>query len=191
MARQARSFGRGDLLRILHDITQYEFQAGTTQHPRVLLEVMSLELASGRSAPTGSGQQTTNPKGPNQTGTESDHSRFTTSASTVSDRPPTLNTLWTELRLRTNVHRPMLAGFLELASPVSFKDDALTISLPAKHKSAAEKLGEDIKQLTATLTEVAGRPTQLVVHLSKKPVVDPTRERISRILGDVDEKEQH
>jgi DNA polymerase-3 subunit gamma/tau len=51
LTRQARSFGRGDLLRILSSITQYESQAGATQYPRVLLEVMSLELASGRSGP--------------------------------------------------------------------------------------------------------------------------------------------
>ncbi len=177
MVRQARSFGRGDLLRILHDITQYEFQAGATQYPRVLLEVMSLELASGRSDPAG-------------TGTGRDATAESHETPTSGDRPLTMSTLWAELRLRTNEHRPMLAGFLELAAPVSFKDDMLTISLPAKHKAAAEKLEDDMKQLTATLAKITGRPTQLVVHLSKKPGPDPTRERVSRILGEVDEKEQ-
>ncbi len=102
----------------------------------------------------------------------------------------TMGTLWTELRLRTNAHRPMLAGFLELAAPVSLQDDTLTISLPAKQKAAAEKLEDNAKLLTATLTEVTGRPTKLVIHVTKKPGPDPTRERVSRILGDVDEKER-
>ncbi len=190
MVRQAKSFGRGDLLRILHDITQYEFQAGTTQYPRVLLEIMSLELASGRSGPTGTGQKGMKPEGLSQERTESRHPSLMPPPSSDSDRPTTMSTLWTELRLRTNEHRPMLAGFLELAAPVSFKDDMLTISLPAKHKAAAEKLEDDMKQLTATLAKITGRPTQLVVHLSKKPGPDPTRERVSRILGEVDEKEQ-
>ena len=179
MTRQARSFGRGDLLRILSNITQYESQAGSTQYPRVLLEVMSLELASGRSGPapvgTGKGRDATaeNPDPP-----------------VAGDRPMTMSTLWTELRLRTNAHRPMLASFLELAAPVSFKDDTLTLVLPVKQKAAAEKLEADLKHLNATLTEVVGRPTKLVVQVAKKPGPDPTRERVSRILGDVDEKER-
>ena len=100
----------------------------------------------------------------------------------------TMGTLWTELRLRTNAHRPMLAGFLELAAPVSLKDDALTISLPAKQKAAAEEIKDNAKRLDAILAEVTGRPTRLAVQVAKKPGPDPTRERVSRILGDVDEK---
>jgi len=177
MVRQAKSFGRGDLLRILHDITQYEFQAGTTQYPRVLLEVMSLELASGRSGPAG-------------TGTGRDAAAESHDTPTAADRPLTMGTLWAELRLRTNKHPGMLAGFLDLAAPVSLEDDTLTISLPSKQKAAAEKLQENAKHLTATLTEVTGRPTKLAIQLAKKPGPDPTRERVSRILGEVDEKEQ-
>ena len=177
MTRQARSFGRGDLLRILSGITQYESQAGATQFPRVLLEVMSLELAPGRSGPTYSGI------GRNANAVSSE-------TPAASDRPTTLSTLWAELRLRTNERRPMLAGFLELAEPVSFKDDTLILSLPAKHKAAAEKLQNDMGYLTDTLTEAAGGPTRLTVQLTKRPAPDPTRERVSRILGDVDERER-
>jgi DNA polymerase-3 subunit gamma/tau len=177
MVRQAKSFGRGDLLRILHDIMQYEFQAGTTQYPRVLLEIVSLELASGRSGPAG-------------TGTGRDAPAENPDTPTAADRPLTMGTLWAELRLRTNKHPGMLAGFLDLAAPVSLEDDTLTISLPSKQKAAAEKLRESSKHLTATLTEVAGRPTKLAIQLLKKPGPDPTRERVSRILGEVDEREQ-
>ena len=177
MLSQARSFGRGDLLRILHDVAGYETQAGATQYPRVLLEVMSLELASGRSGATGSGT-TRNAAAENSAGLA------------AADRPMTINMLWEELRLRTNAHRPMLAGFLDLATPVSLEDDVLTISLPAKHKAAAEKLEGDLQHLTAFLAEAAGRPTRLAVQLSRKPGPDPTRERVSRILGEVDEKER-
>jgi DNA polymerase-3 subunit gamma/tau len=179
LTRQARSFGRGDLLRILSSITQYESQAGATQYPRVLLEVMSLELASGRSgpAPAGAGTGRTAPAENSDT-------------PAAADRPMTMGTLWTELRLRTNEHPTMLAGYLDLAAPVSLKDDTLTISLPAKQKAAAEKLADSIKLLTATLTEVTGRPTKLAIQLTKKPGPDPTRERVSRILGEVDEKER-
>jgi DNA polymerase-3 subunit gamma/tau len=177
MLRQARSFGRGDLLRLLHDMAAYEAQAGVTQHPRVLLEVMSLELASGRSGPPGAG-------------TQGDAAPETTETLTAGDRPMTMHTLWDELRLRTNAHRPMLAGFLELATPASLDGGVLTVSLPAKHKAVAEKLEDSLQHLTETLTEVAGRPTKLAVQLSRKPVPDPTRERVSRILGDVDEKGQ-
>ena len=178
MIRQAESFGRGDLLRILSNITQYESQAGTTQFPRVLLEVMSLELASGRC-------------GQSNAGAGRDATTASSDTPAAGDRPVTMSTLWVELRLRTNVRRPMLAGFLELATPVSLDEDTLTICLPAKHKAAAEKLEENLDHLTAVLAEVTGRPTRLAVELTKKPGPDPTRERVSRILGDVDEKEQH
>ncbi len=177
MLHQGRSFGRGDLLRILHDIAAYEAQAGATQFPRVLLEVMSLELASGRSGPTGPGTRAN---------TAPDDSE----ALTAGDRPMTTKTLWDELRLRTNARRPMLAGFLELATPVSLEGDLLTISLPAKHSAAADKLEGNLRLLTATLAEITGRPTKLAVQLSRKPGPDPTRERVSRILGEVDEKER-
>jgi DNA polymerase III gamma/tau subunit len=177
MMRQAESFGRADLLRILCSITQYESQAATTRYPRVLLEVMSLELALGRSGSTGAGP-----------GRDATTQNCDTPA--AGDQPTTMNTLWVELRLRTNVHRPMLAGFLELATPMSLGDDTLTISLPAKHRAAAEKLDDNLKHLNATLAEVTGRPTKLAIQLTKKPGPDPTRERVSRILGEVDEKEQ-
>jgi DNA polymerase-3 subunit gamma/tau len=179
MTRQAASFGRGDLLRILSSITGYESQAGSTQYPRVLLEVMSLELAAGRSA-----------HAPVGTGKTRDSAAESSDPPVAADRPMTMNALWTELRLRTNKHPGMLPGFLELATPVSLKDDTLTISLPAKQKAAAEKLEENAKHLAATLTEVTGRPTKLAIHVTKKPGPDPTRERVSRILGDVDEKER-
>ncbi len=176
MLCQAGAFGRGNLLRILHGITAYETQAGSTQFPRVLLEVMSLELASGRSGPSGAAA----PR-------DSTPDECATPA--AADGPLTMSALWDELRLRTNAHRPMLAGFLELATPVSLKDDVLSISLPAKQKSAAEKLEENGSQLAAILAEIAGRPLDLAVQLSRKPAPDPTRERVSRILGEVDEKE--
>ncbi|MBN2466440.1 DNA polymerase III subunit gamma/tau [candidate division WOR-3 bacterium] len=178
MLRQARLFDRGGLLRILHDITAYEVQAGSTQFPRVLLEVMSLELAAGHSSST-------------DTKAARDTSPSESDAPVASDRPVNMGTLWAELRLRTNKHPGMLAGFLDLATPVSFEHDTLTISLPSKQKAAAGKLEQSRQQLTATMTEIAGRPVGLVVHLTRKPSPDPTRERVSRILGEVDEKEQH
>jgi hypothetical protein len=186
MTRQSRTFGRGDLLRILSNITQYETQAGATQYPRVLLEVMSLELASGRSGPRDPGPGVRDQGSGTGPRTPSPDSQ----ASVAGDRAMTMGTLWSELRLRTNAHQSMLAGFLDLAAPVSLGDDTLTISLPAKQRAAAEKLEDSAKLLNATLTEIAGRPTKLAVTVTKKPGPDPTRERVSRILGEVDEKER-
>ncbi|HTW92577.1 MAG TPA: DNA polymerase III subunit gamma/tau [bacterium] len=176
MTRQAKSFGRGDLLKLLSGITQYESQAATTQYPRVLLEVMSLELASERS-------------GHAETATR-ESAVENTDAAVAADRPKDLNALWVELRLRTNAHEPLLAGFLDLATPVSLSSDVLTVSLPAKQKPAAEKLEDSKMYLTATLTAIAGRPIRLHVQLTRKPEPDATRERVSRILGEVDEREQ-
>jgi DNA polymerase-3 subunit gamma/tau len=174
MLRQAESFGRGDLLRILSGITQYEAQAASTDFPRVLIEVMSLELAAGRSSTDSRNAQSADAEG--------------SDPSAAKDRPQLMTALWDELRLRTKTHRPLLAGFLELATPASFQHDTLTISLPAKQKVAAAKLEENLQDLTATLTEIARRPTMLAVQLAKKPAPDPTRERVSRVFGEVDER---
>jgi len=171
MKRQAKVFGRADLLRVLSSITQYESQAGITQFPRVLLEIMSLELAQGHAA-RGRGAS------PPSSGPPA-----------AADRPVKEDTVWSELRLRTNAHRPLLAGFLDLAAPVSFRGDTLTVSVPAKQRAAAEKLEASATFLNATLSEITGRPTRLAVRVTRKPGPDPTKERVSRIMGEVDEKE--
>jgi DNA polymerase-3 subunit gamma/tau len=172
MTRQAKLFGRADLLRVLSGIAQYESQAGTTQFPRVLLEIMSLELAQGRTRPGRNAAPSTAdpPAAPKQ--------------------PLTKDALWSELRLRTNEHRPMLAGFLDLAAPVSFCNDTLTISVPAKHRPAADELKESATLLNGTLSKIAGRPTELAIQITRKREPDPTKELVSRILGEVDEKER-
>jgi len=178
MLSQGRRFGCGRLLRILHAVAAYEAQAASTQFPRVLIEVMSLELAS---EPAGlHGQEAPRSAPP-----------AITAATVARDQPRTLKGLWAELRLHTKAHQSMLAGFLELATPVSLSDAALTISLSAKHKVAAETLQADLRRIEAILAEVAGRPLKLVVEVSRKPSADPTRERVSRILGEVEEREQH
>jgi DNA polymerase-3 subunit gamma/tau len=172
MTSQAKSFGRAALLRILSSMTQYESQAGITQFPRVLLEIMSLELAQDL-AGQGRGAATPRSEPP-----------------TASRQPTTIDTLWSELRLRTNEHRPMLVGFLDLAVPVSYRNDILTVSVPAKHRPAAEKLQGSATLLNGTLSEIARRPTELVVQIAKEPEPDPTKELVSRILGEVDERKQ-
>lgn len=84
----------------------------------------------------------------------------------------------------------MLGGFLDLAAPTSLVGDTLCISLPARHKAAAEKLEAESGRLAEILTEIAGRIITLTVAVSRKPATDPTRDQVSRILGAVDERER-
>jgi DNA polymerase-3 subunit gamma/tau len=167
---QARAFGRDRLLVALGTLAGYEALAKSTQHPRVLLEVMSLELACPR-PPAASAESQDN-------------------APLVSDKPSTLMALWAALRLKTNEHKPMLAAFLDLATPASCDEDRMTVSVPAKHKAAAAALEENRLALSSLLTEAAGRRMELVVHLSRKAPPDPLRLKITEILGDVDEQER-
>ena len=170
MTRQARRFGRTGLLRMLSNMAQYESQVSITQFPRVLLEIMSLELAEGRT----------------------DHGHAVAAPNSVvpaaPKRPIAGDALWSELRLRTNEHRPLLAGFLDLATPLSFVDDTLTVSVPVKHRSAVEKLKENSQQLNGTLSQIAGRPTELAIRVTRKTGPDPAKEMVNRILGEVDEE---
>jgi DNA polymerase III gamma/tau subunit len=179
LSAQASAFGRSDLVRILSGLTQIETQAKATQHPRALLEVTALDIIESRSVAARA------PADPVQTATEGapDPPR-------TSDQPMSPDALWAELRLRINEHKPMLVGFLDLGRPLSLSGDTLTIVLPARQKAAAEKIEANLETLDAALTDIAGRKLSLVVKVATKPGPDPVHQRVTRILGDVEETEK-
>ncbi|MBM3313728.1 hypothetical protein FJY70_03940, partial [candidate division WOR-3 bacterium] len=178
LSDQAAALGRSELLKALSAVMAYETQVGATQHPRALLEVMSLELAWGR-AGADAGGKAGNPSA-------QDQDRH---ASAPADQTKPMNEVWRELKQRTARRRSVIGSFLELASPVSLEQDTLAILLPRKHQTAAEQIQADLECLHATLSEIRGRATRLAIQVAGQAKPDPTRERITSVLGDVDEKE--
>jgi len=171
LLKQARAFGQDRLMCVLGALTQAEAATKATRMPRVLLEVLSLELVGSRTPAAAA-------RAPS---TASDEPR-------TRDDATTLESVWTELCLRLNEHKPMLASILDLASPDSLADDTLTVTLPGQHKAAGQKLEADLSLVQTVLSEVVGRPTRLKVNFTKKPAADPTHEKLARVFGSVEEE---
>ncbi len=168
---QARSFGRERLLVILDALTRAETSAKHTRMPRILLEVLALELAAGQNAPRA--EVVPDPAPP---------------TAAVQDRPPALDTAWAELRLRVNERKPLLASVLELAAPLALDQKGLTITLPPTHKAVEPKLQADQALLDRILSEVLGRPAQLKVKHGQQPGPDPVLQKLTKHFGRVEEE---
>ncbi len=150
--------------------------------PRVLLEVLSLELAAGQH------------KGAADTSAlrSADSAAFAPprleGPSVVQDRTPALEAVWTEFRLRVNEHKPLLASIIELATPVALADDGLTIALPPGHKAVEPRLEADQALLDRLLGDVLGRKARLKITHQHKPGPDPLQEKLAKHFGRVEEE---
>jgi DNA polymerase-3 subunit gamma/tau len=174
MTEQAGRFGRDGLLKTLGVLTGYEAVARNTRHPRILIEVMTLELAAPRAAAGDRKPRSASPL----------HDEPPAAA----DRPLSMESLWSALRLRCNEHKPVLASFLDQARPVALDADTLSVELPAKERLPAEQIAAGARTLDAILTEAAGRPMKLAVRFTRRPGPDPVKDRVTKILGDVEEE---
>jgi DNA polymerase-3 subunit gamma/tau len=170
LRQQAQAFGRQRLMQMLATLAEAEASAKHTRMPRILLELLSQELAgAGAVRPAA-------------------NLAARADAAATQDRAPQLETVWAELRLRVNARKPMLASMLDTAAPVSFERDVLTISFPAQHKAAEQKLEAERGAVEAILAEVTGRAARLKVTFTKKPAQDPIHEKLTRNFGKVEEE---
>jgi len=170
LTAQARSFSREKLLTVLDALTRAEASAKYTRMPRVLLEILSLELAAGWNGPVAEAQ----PDPPHP--------------AAVQDRAPALETVWAEFRLRVNEHNPMLASMVEAAAPVALDDDGLTIALPPGHMAFEPRLEAHQALLGRLLGEVLGRKSKLRITHQRRPGPDPLQEKLSKHFGRVEEE---
>ena len=174
MTQQARRFGRERLMCVLAALTQAETATKYTRMPRVLLEVLSLELAEGQAPVSAARMKEPNPDS------------YDTAA--TREAAPGLDSMWAGLRLRVNEHKPLLAAVLDLATATALTSDTLTITLPHQHKAVAAKLEAEAGYIESTLAQIAGHPLHLRMSISRKPAADPAEVRLTRILGTVQEE---
>ena len=166
LSAQARAFGRERVLKTLSLLTLSEQAARNTLMPRVLLEIMTLELVGNHAPAT--------------------RTRPETAPAAVADRPRTTDSLWPELRLLANEHKPLLAALLDSATG-AFADNLLTIEFPARQHAAAEEVQKQTPLLARLLSDLAGRDCKVKAVLTKKPEANPAREKIERVFGRVEE----
>lgn len=198
LTEQARRFGKERLLSSLAAITRAETATKTTRMPRVLLEVLSLELVEecGRHPADTSRPPTADSCEPQAAGAG------TAIRPTADRRPPAddrrqseardalpgLEAVWTGLRARVTAEKPMLAAVLDLATETALSSSDLTITLPYRHKAVANKLEAEASYLDSVLADVSGRPLHLRTKVEDRPTHDPVKERLSRRFGPVHEE---
>lgn len=170
LGRQAARFDRGALLQTLDRLSRAEDQTRRSSMPRLLFEVISLELAAIASL-HGTTPATTNPMA-------------------APERSPLdIHALWQEFRLRVNEQRPMLASLLDLALPQSLTGGALTITLPIKHRAAVDKIEAARDLLDRILSDVTGTGSRLSVSVSRSsPRTDPAVDGLRQTFGDIEEQ---
>jgi len=163
LRRQAQAFGCERLLAILDTLSRNEEVAKYTRTPRVLLELLSLELVA--SAP-----RTIEPSNPRTIPADS------------------LAAIWNELTNRLSREKPSIASTLGLGRPLSWEGQLLTIALPVKHRATAELLETNRPLIEATLTQITGQPAKFqLVFEPAGTQPDSALENITRILGAVEE----
>ncbi len=176
LEEQAKQFSRAGLIKALEILLRAEEQAKYTRMPRVVLEYLALELTTlvcpePQTAP-GPAPADPPPVRP-----------------TTRSKQPSLDSVWQELRLKTSARKPVLTKSLDLAHPESYEKDTVTVSLTREHQPVLEKLKAEQNLLEELLSEVTGRPTTIQLHLSRKAAgKDPQAERITGILGEVEEE---
>jgi DNA polymerase-3 subunit gamma/tau len=196
---QADSFGRERLLTILDTLARAEASARYTRMPRVLLELLSLELAAGyevaraevapdQPQPVAAADRIQR-VGRAESGAAPEAPARTQDSRRDSQRnAPGMERVWSELRLRVNEHKPLLADCLELAVPMSLTDEGLTIALPARHKAVGTRIEAESVLLNRILGETLGRPARLKVAVVKKQEPDSVHEKLTQHFGRVEEE---
>uniref|UniRef100_A0A7C4GGA0 DNA polymerase III subunit gamma/tau n=1 Tax=candidate division WOR-3 bacterium TaxID=2052148 RepID=A0A7C4GGA0_UNCW3 len=180
LKEQASCFDGGQLMRILGYLCDKENMARRSLMPRVVLELVSVELAAARQTP----EPTADPERPAAGNPDPGPS-----ARHRADRPASLETVWSNLRSELDKHHPLLAGALELAEPVSWSAGVLRISLPVGNTVMAERLSSCRPAVEAALTSVVGRPARIEVTTGRAEGVgsDATLDGIREVFGDAEE----
>lgn len=177
---QAASFDSTRLIRILDYLCEKENLARRSQQPRIVLELLSVELAAAVS-----GSEKPDPPA----GQPSDRRRNDRPGADSAAASSPLTVIWSALRSELEKHHPLLAGALELAEPVSWSDGVLRISFPAGNTVLAERLAACQTAVEETLARVAGRPGRLeVTGRPDGARRDPAMDDIRDVFGDAEEK---
>lgn len=178
---QAAGFDTARLLQILGELCNKENIARRSLMPRVVLELLSVELAGAPGNPT-------KPDNPGRTVAD-ECGRGKTKARNQGT-PMSLEEIWSRLRAELEKHHPLLAAALERAEPVAWSDDVLRIALPADNALVVDRLATCKPAVEEALASVTGRPGR--IDIERKSVgpshPDATMQDIREVFGDAEEK---
>ncbi|MGQ9708313.1 MAG: DNA polymerase III subunit gamma/tau [bacterium] len=180
---QAERFQTKQLMSIIDTLSRNEYSAKHSLLPKILLEIISLELMSAGSEKPGTGDR--RKKTEKQTaGVEDPEMNHQTRGPSEQNAAA----IWQQVILKIQNHRPSLAKLLECVVPVSYQENKLTVAFPSDRKGIIHHLKDHQRQIEHFLIEVTGSPgclETIVIQSASQP--DITIKKIREHFGEVDQ----
>lgn len=184
LQKQAQRFAPKQLMKILDTLSRNENQAKYSLLPRILLEIITLELMELQS-------KNNNPaiehNGPTVSLPEGNNPTMPTSPSPQTDAQAA--DIWSKTLAKISNHRAGLAKMFKFVLPVSWKDNKLTIAFTPDQKGNIHHLESHRHQIEQFLSEVTGTSARIegIVHPTT-PQPDNFNIKVREVFGEVEEK---
>ncbi|MEO0020068.1 MAG: DNA polymerase III subunit gamma/tau [candidate division WOR-3 bacterium] len=176
---QAQRFTSKQLMKIVDLLSRNEEKAKNSLLPKILLEIITLELME--LEPNNHSQEPVSP-----------HDKVTNPP--LPDPPPAKNdeeasAIWSKTLKKIHTYRSSLAKVLNFLTPISWKDNTLTIAFAPEHKGNIHHFESHREKIERFLSEVTGITARIevVVHPTI-PQVDNINTKVREIFGEVEEK---
>lgn len=202
---QAKKFDLKNLINILNILSSYEKMSRESLLPKILLEIVSLQLLTKINQ---SGIPDINTSTNNAQSTkESAGAQFNTETDPIvsSDKPQTGElpsvtspptyaadeetvAIWRNLLSHLAQQRKSLANILNFAQPVSWDGSNLRIAFDPEHKGNIHHLNTNRRQIENLLSKLTGTRSKIEAKVAeKKAEPDEIRKRIQQHFGDIEE----
>ncbi len=183
LEKQAQRFTPRKLMRILDTLSRNENTARHSLLPKILLEIITLELMEAetennnpaivRNAPASPPSRTNEPAGLDPHATKTDEQAAA---------------IWSKTLSKIDSYRPSLGKMFKFIIPLSWKDNKLTIAFTPEQKGLIHHLESNRGRIERFLSEVTGIDAgiEVVVHPTT-PIVDNFSAKVKEVFGDVEE----
>ncbi len=196
LKKQAERFEVKRLLKILSTLSKNEAAAKYSLLPRVLLELVSLELIeeiasdlrprNDKRAPE---EITPSPRPHNDKIEAGNNRRGDLTASE----------LWLCLKNGLTAQKSVVASIMDFAKPVSWEGNTFTVAFAQEHKGLILQLEKKRRLIESILSEIAGCNVKFnavvetkvtpphIKESNQRPESDPIMEKLQEYLGDIEE----
>ncbi len=176
LEKQAVPFSRSTLMQILNILSNNESNARHSQFPKLLLEILSLELLT-----------TTNQKSTDPVSNQNMQNPATSPSPKTT--PDSIDTLWTQLCDVINSKKPSLAMLLRSGKPLSKDATSLTIAFTPENKGLIIQLQNYKTEIESALREIVGQPIEFRATVTQhKQETDPIVQRLKKHFGEIEER---
>jgi len=190
LEKQAERFSTKQLMKILDTLSRNENNARDSLLPKILLEIISLELMATATdgQNTGTGDKENKKQSSASEQVPAGNEEQTTDNEKSGPAAQNAATIWSQVIAKIHNRRPSLAKLLEFVIPVSWQENKLTVAFPAEQKGIIHHLENNRRQIEQFLLEITGVPGRLepvVTQFATQP--DSTVNKLKEHFGEVDE----